>query len=286
MAQLLDNVDAKRFSVIQCSKNYSERYKKRAPPNTRCWWCKDLLVEVPLGCPCVSHSSKPVGKTVALGMRRCFHLRLRGLFCSYECVAAHAAHENRDSTTLSQQLVDIRAMRLFLQKVAFDAPLKPSPDWALLKIFGGPLSREDFRRIQRSSRNGRAPGEKPAGEEAVLVERPPIILLPQDERCLLRETSKQISSTLRYMAVPPRRPDQIGGTIPVPSDPPPPLGGDGGAPKYRVSKKRRTIVSSARLPQQNARRSSRGGKNARGAGEGRKGAGGAGFGGLIRQSIV
>lgn len=254
--ELLDNLDAKRFSVISNSNNYLKRYSEPPPANTRCWWCKDLLLTTtgaPLGCPCVSHSSKPVGKAAALGMRRSFNMKLRGFFCCYECVAAHAIHENRDSTTLSSQLNDIRLMRRFLSKTPLDSPLIPSPSWTLLRIFGGPLSREEYRRIKTSSTSVTT-------EERILVERPPIILLPQEERVLLRETSRQLSA-LRYMNVAPRRPESGGGTIPIPSDPTEdprkplawakPSGKGGGAiPAYRVVSKRTTLVSSARLPPQ------------------------------------
>lgn len=278
--ELLDNLDAKRFSVISNSANYGKRYLEPPPANTRCWWCKDLLLTTtgaPLGCPCVSHSIKPVGKAAALGMRRSFHMKLRGLFCCFECVAAHAIHENRDSTTLSSQLNDIRLMRKHLTKVPLDAPLIPSPSWTLLKLFGGPLSREEYRRIKRSSTSATS-----KTEERVLVESPPIILLPQEERVLLRETSRQLSA-LRYMTVAPRRPESGKGTIPVPSDPNPPphawgkpSGKGGGAiPAYRVVSKRTTLVSSARLPPQRRRNNN---KSSKGKEDSRKD-----FGGLIKK---
>lgn len=269
MADLLDNVDKKRCKVIHSSKDYPERYKTKVPQGTRCHWCKDLILGVPLGAPCVGHANKPIGK--AGGVERRFTLTLSGLFCSCPCVAAHIRHENRDATTLAQQMRDLREMRLCLFGVARDAPLPPAPRWQLLKIFGGPLSREEYRKLA-------------GGGGEVLLEHPPILLLPQEERILLRETSKVVSS-LRYMSVPPPRPSGAGEgtTIPLPSDPMAQLGGERRpGSNYKVSRRRQVLVSSSRLPPQK-RDIGRRGRSSSGGKAGAARGGGLLYGGLVKK---
>ena len=99
--------------------------------NTLCWWCCHSFESIPI--PCVSKYDS---------IRKRF--KIYGIFCSWNCAAAHAMKEN-DS---------ILNLQLLKREWTGDASnIERSPSRYILKAFGGHMSLEEYRNnngVQRS----------------------------------------------------------------------------------------------------------------------------------------
>ena len=99
--------------------------------NTLCWWCCHSFESIPI--PCVSKYDS---------IRKRF--KIYGIFCSWNCAAAHAMKEN-DS---------ILNLQLLKREWTGDASnIERSPSRYILKAFGGHMSIEEYRNnngVQRS----------------------------------------------------------------------------------------------------------------------------------------
>ena len=99
--------------------------------NTLCWWCCHSFESIPI--PCVSKYDS---------IRKRF--KIYGIFCSWNCAAAHAMKEN-DS---------ILNLQLLKREWTGDASnIERSPSKYILKAFGGHMSIEEYRNnngVQRS----------------------------------------------------------------------------------------------------------------------------------------
>jgi hypothetical protein len=106
-----------------------------------CWWCKHLISKnyKPLGCPI---------KYVKQMNNEEEYFETDGWFCCFNCIVAYI---NEVSLTQiryreSSLLVYLLYYKIF-NKTIKPGLIKPSPDWRLLKIFGGNLSIDEYRSI-------------------------------------------------------------------------------------------------------------------------------------------
>jgi hypothetical protein len=195
--------DIKKQRVLQSSKDFPQRYRRKPCPGTRCWWCKDLIVEVPIGVPVLKRMEDKTKPSFAISSEK-YHMRMEGLFCDYPCACAYTK-ENFGSCLISEIMYNLRIVREAHRGISRFSDLKSAPDWRLLKIFGGPLSRDDFRSLCVSK------------DKHVMVEKPPIVLSAQEETVLL-ESYLSCATPLKYMNVPPQRPVVKGRTLPSQQD--------------------------------------------------------------------
>jgi len=94
-----------------------------------CFWC------------CHSFESKPV----VLPIRdQGEYIQVHGNFCSPECAMAYLFAERQDSYARWEQLSLLNRM------YGSATPLKPAPPKQILKLFGGPMSIEEYRALLQS----------------------------------------------------------------------------------------------------------------------------------------
>jgi len=97
---------------------------------THCWWCVHPMVDCrPLHMPFKYDDRLDVFSTT-------------GEFCSWECMKAFALDMNTSRSGEIQSFIAMMRMKTFGKYTA----LKAAPKRQALKIFGGPLSIEEFRR--------------------------------------------------------------------------------------------------------------------------------------------
>lgn len=93
-----------------------------------CLWCCHAFDTVPVPLP-VHYDPKTL----------MFHIR--GSYCSWACAKAHALHSHGESG------MHIELLAMLRRRVeGKHLPIKPAPDRGALKMFGGRLTIEDFRR--------------------------------------------------------------------------------------------------------------------------------------------
>ena len=124
-----DNQEEKRklgyFNVLS---TFIEKNEWSHQTDICCWWCCNHFDGIPVGFPVkyIEKSNK---------------FRTKGVFCSFPCMVAYSKeqhHENRD-------LIQFLFFKLTGLKT-FNVNLQPAPPRCALKMFGGVLDIEQFRK--------------------------------------------------------------------------------------------------------------------------------------------
>jgi hypothetical protein len=114
------------FQVLQ---DFKKGYPSRT--NVSCWWCCHPFDNHPIGIPHHYSAEKNVFKVL-------------GCFCSFSCAYAFSKNDSLYRTTLGD-LISMYRKVTGMNDMSFTNPIKPAPDRYTLKMFGGPLSIEEFR---------------------------------------------------------------------------------------------------------------------------------------------
>jgi hypothetical protein len=109
---------------------------------THCWWCVHELPGPPLHLPFKYDSMKDVFTTT-------------GEFCSWECMKAYAISLNTARNGEMQSFISMMKMKT----LGHYEPTRSAPKRQALKIFGGSLSIEEFRKSSSQSAHVFVPHE-------------------------------------------------------------------------------------------------------------------------------
>jgi len=113
-------------------KNISNNEKLPSYTNSNCWWDKNSFGTHPLGLP-ISYNCKDDS------------FETEGIFCSFACMKAYLNKRlNNPYYKNSPGLIHLLYFKLFKKNIE---RITPSPDWRLLKEYGGELSIMDLRRM-------------------------------------------------------------------------------------------------------------------------------------------
>ena len=140
-----------------------------------CYWCKHQFLTKPLGCPVkfvnnrveksyVSHITKDkyymkenLTKTKLnsiLEMKKdsyditpveTEYYLTDGIFCSFNCIIAFVKDQAHDAFYNESKMLTYTMYREVVGKSA--SKIKGAPHWRLLKMFGGPFTIDDFRKL-------------------------------------------------------------------------------------------------------------------------------------------
>ena len=132
------NGSCNKLKVIHLLKDFEEKNKNNEwPSNTSivCYWCCHRFDNAPYGIPVKYCTGK-------------FHVY--GCFCSLECAAAY----NLDSKeSIDEMWERYNLINLLARRIGYNLSyVKPAPDRLALKMFGGYLSIEEFRRYTTANK--------------------------------------------------------------------------------------------------------------------------------------
>lgn len=132
-----ENIDENKLKIVAVLKDFEEKNKnKEWPTNTSiaCYWCCHNFINSPFGIP-VSYDKN--------------EFKVYGCFCSLECAAAYNFKSN-DSVDEVWERYNL--INLLSRKMGKKTIIKPSPDRLALKMFGGFLDIEDFRKYTETNK--------------------------------------------------------------------------------------------------------------------------------------
>lgn len=128
-----DNIetDLSELKIVDVLKDFEQKNKNNEwPSNTSisCYWCCHKFDNSPFGIP-VSYNNG--------------NFEVFGCFCSLECAAAHnfKSNESLDEVWERYNLINLLCRRLSIGRI-----VKPAPDKMTLKMFGGFMDIENFRK--------------------------------------------------------------------------------------------------------------------------------------------
>jgi len=116
-------------------KRNGRRYPEKCA-TISCWWCKSRFSTRPIGCPYKFCRNTKI-------------YRCEGFFCSYSCAKAYGISCGRESMRFCGSL--LVKLRKEIDGVAVIEPMDSAPHWSALKSFGGYMSLETFRGLQKMS---------------------------------------------------------------------------------------------------------------------------------------
>lgn len=152
--------------------------KNKLPVNTdlHCFWCRHSFSSCPIGCP-ITYVNPMVEKSYTSQITKDrYYMRENvtrakmdemedassssieirtfpnnyfltdGVFCSFNCVLAFIQSKYYDSFYANSYNLLHCMYEQFIGKKMTMHKILPAPDWRLLKVYGGPLSIEEFRR--------------------------------------------------------------------------------------------------------------------------------------------
>jgi len=139
--------------------------------NILCFWCKHTFDNIPIGCPIryncpqiykqyyseitkdkysiteditiMDHDNiekQNKKKTVKLDKK--FYYETTGIFCSFNCCLSYIKDNFKNPLYNNSELL---LSKIYKELFDIDINIKPSPNWTLLKSYGGPLTIEEFR---------------------------------------------------------------------------------------------------------------------------------------------
>ena len=152
---------------------------------THCWWCAHPLPGAPLHLPYKYDDRLDLFTTT-------------GEFCSWECMKAFALDMNTSRSGEIQSFIAVMRRKVFGKYVV----LKAAPKRQALKIFGGPLSIEEFRGCSQQEAPVYVPYEKyicPTTESVTVnsvTEPSPNELLKLKRDKPLKRTASKLESAL------------------------------------------------------------------------------------------
>ncbi len=156
------------LKVVELLKDFEMKSKASEWPVTTsiaCYWCCHKFNTVPFGIPVKFYKDK-------------FHVF--GCFCSLECAAAYNFNftESQDETWERYNLIN-----LLSRKLGHVNRVKPAPNRLALKMFGGHMEIEDFRRFTET-------------QKVLNINFPPMMTLTQQ----IEELNEcDVSSEYRYI---------------------------------------------------------------------------------------
>jgi hypothetical protein len=116
---------------------YNETFKNNVNEKTTnelaCWWCCHKFSEIPVGVPNKILKNK-------------FHVF--GNFCSFNCAAAYI--HKLDDWKISERLSLLHQMYYSIYDIDDYESIKSAPAKETLKLFGGPLTIEEFRNTSKN----------------------------------------------------------------------------------------------------------------------------------------
>lgn len=139
------------------------KWKKKT--NICCWWCCHTFDNTPCGIPDKYYENK-------------FHVF--GCFCSYECAMAYNNDINDYKVWERNSLIKLLCKKIYENKYE----IKCAPPRQTLKIFGGILNIEEFRKNNINSQK----------KEYRYILPPMISMVPYIETCLLDNKKKNIDN--------------------------------------------------------------------------------------------
>ncbi len=132
-----ENIDNNKLKIVAVLKDFEEKNKnKEWPTNTSiaCYWCCHNFINSPFGIP-VSYDKN--------------EFKVFGCFCSLECATAYNFKSN-DSVDEVWERYNL--INLLSRKMGKNTIVKPSPDRLSLKMFGGFLDIDDFRKYTETNK--------------------------------------------------------------------------------------------------------------------------------------
>ena len=144
---LMQSVSSSNATSTVANQRVMDGFEAAWPRSTvhACWWCCHPFDGIPVGLP-LRH---------AAGIFHC-----TGIFCGLECALAFNRRERHghdaDDTSNHIQLMAMRMGRTA-------GSIRPAPDRSLLRMFGGPLTVDEFRAVS-----------VPASERALRLHLPPV----------------------------------------------------------------------------------------------------------------
>ena len=115
-------------------KNYNETLKKEIDEDTEndiaCWWCCHKFNNIPIGIPNKILNDK---------------FYVFGNFCSFNCTAAYI--HGLDDWKISERLSLLHQMYYSIYNIEEYESIKSAPEKETLKLFGGPLTIDEFRNV-------------------------------------------------------------------------------------------------------------------------------------------
>lgn len=128
-----DSFDVEKYKNITLMVQFKESSDVKELPsstNIACLWC------------CHTFNGRPVVLPVRDEGE---HLQVYGNFCCPECAMAHLFDMKQDSHTRWEQLALLN--RVYAESVG--GVIRPAPSRSVLKLFGGPMSIEEYRSVVR-----------------------------------------------------------------------------------------------------------------------------------------
>lgn len=121
------NTSLKSNGVI---KMYTDDFLKEWPNSTdiHCWWCCHRFPSIPIGLPVSYMKSKDA-------------YRVQGIFCSFECMTSYA-----DELKLDKKFIRDLLYKLTARSIVRLADLPKAPPRCTLRMFGGELGIDEFRK--------------------------------------------------------------------------------------------------------------------------------------------
>lgn len=156
------------LKVVELLKDFEMKSKASEWPLTTsiaCYWCCHKFNTVPYGIPVKYYKDK-------------FHVF--GCFCSLECAAAYNFNCNNSQDEVWERY---NLINLLARSIGHNKRVKPAPDRLALKMFGGHMEIEDFRKFSET-------------QKVLNVNFPPMMTLTQQVEEL---NECDVSSEYRYI---------------------------------------------------------------------------------------
>lgn len=126
----------KSHKVVNILKEFEKNKNKEWPSNTSisCYWCCHKFENAPYGIPITYQNST---------------FYVFGCFCSLECAAAHNFNTTNNLDDMWERY---NLINLLSRKIQHMSRVRPAPDRLALKIFGGYMEIDQFRRFAAGSK--------------------------------------------------------------------------------------------------------------------------------------